>query len=314
MILTVTLNAAIDKTYWIPGFSLGGTNRVLKQAAEPGGKGVNVAKVLSSLGKEVNVTGFVGGDTGKELQRLLGGFNIGQRWFEIDGETRTCLNIIDEESNRETEILEQGIEVSREEWANFLSGFKTLVSECEMVLISGSLPAGLEHGSYRDLVEVIKAQGKTVGLDTSGLAFKEGLKSKPSFIKPNIAELNEFCGKVLKDEDEIIHEAVKLYKSGINHVFVSLGKEGAIGVSCEGVFRAKLPPIIPLNTVGSGDATFAGIGYNLARNGNTEQCLRSGMAAGMANALQQRAGRIDLDDYMVFAASVETQKLAEVRS
>lgn len=313
MILTVTLNAAIDKTYWVPRFQAGMPNRVVKQVMEAGGKGVNVAKVLTSLGKEVAVTGFVGGVSGRMLQKNLKELNLTQHWVELDGETRTCLNIIDEELTQETELLEQGIHVSKADWKLFLMNFERLIDAYNLILISGSLPSGLQSDAYGELISIIKASGKKVGIDTSGLVLRKSIECSPMIIKPNIIELEDYCGKSIRNEEEVVQEALKLYDCGIPYVFVSLGKEGAIGISHQGVFRAQIPSIKSVNTVGSGDATFAGIGMILAEKDDMESALKSGMAAGMANAIQERSGRVEREDYSYFLKRISIKKLAEVK-
>lgn len=312
MITTVTLNAAIDKTYWISPFQVGKTNRISKQRIEPGGKGVNSAKVLSSLGVKVTVTGFVGGTNGSKLKRLLSEYPIQQRWKEVDGETRTCLNLIDESQSMETELLEKGLQINHEDWEGFKELLKTIAAESSLVLISGSLPDGLGSGAYRELVSMIRNLGISVGVDASGSALRDCIASRPTIIKPNIHELEEYCGKPLVSQKEIIEEARNLYKRGISYVFVSMGKEGAIGISNNGIYKAHLAPIKAVNTVGCGDATFAGIALVLEKSKDIVMALKSGMAAGMANALSEGAGIVREKNYEKFFEKIAVEKIEEV--
>ncbi|MFE7064339.1 1-phosphofructokinase family hexose kinase [Sutcliffiella sp. NPDC057660] len=312
MITTVTLNAAIDKTYWISPFQMGKTNRISKQRVEPGGKGVNAAKVLSSLGVNVTVTGFVGGTSGSELKRLLSVYPIQQRWKEVAGETRTCLNLIDESQSMETELLEKGLQINQEDWKGFKELLKTITAGSSLVLLSGSLPDGLGSGAYRELVSMIRNMGISVGVDASGSAFRDCIASRPTIIKPNIHELEEYCGKPLVSQKEIIEEASKIYKKGISYVFVSMGKDGAIGISNDGIYRARIAPIQAVNTIGCGDATFAGMALVLERSEDVVKALKSGMAAGMANALSEGAGIVIRKDYERFYENIAVEKIEEV--
>lgn len=313
MITTVTLNAALDKTYWLSSFQTGQVNRVRRQIIEPGGKGVNVAKVLASLGAAVNVTGFVGGSNGQELIRYLRPFHVNQNWVEVEGNTRVCLNIIDEEHRQETEILEKGPSISPDDWNRFVDKFRLLVTESDLVLLSGSLPAGVEDDRYAELIAICKAAGIKAGIDTGASALKKSLAAKPAIVKPNIHELQELCGKELAALDDIIAEAVAIYQSGIEYVIVSLGKDGAVCVSAEGIFKAELPRIQAVNSVGSGDAVFAGIGLALERAGGSREALINGMAAGMANALNEGAGRVKRQDYESFLQKVHIMDMGKVK-
>jgi tagatose 6-phosphate kinase len=310
MITTITLNPSIDKTYWISPFRAGESNRVLEIGVEAGGKGVNVAKVLASLDKNVTCTGFLGGSNGIELKKRLSSFQtINQDWIEIEGNTRNCLNIIDKTNLIETEILEVGPEITEASWNQFLATRDQIAEKSKVVLISGSLPKGLGEKAYYQLVTLLKGKNRLIGIDTSGAAFRECLAARPDIIKPNIHELEDYCGRELTSIEEIAKEAKRLYELGIKYVFVSLGAKGAIAVSDSGIVHAEIPSVEVLNTVGSGDATLAGIVARLEEDRSLEEVIKSGMAAGIANALQRVAGSINKTDYLYYLDRVKIKKL-----
>lgn len=309
MIITVTLNAAVDKTYWVSPFSLGTTNRVTKLVTEAGGKGVNVAKVLATLGKLVTVTGFSGGTNGQELQQKLQEFNVEQDWIEVDGNTRNCLTIIDQSNKNETELLEKGPKVNRKDWQRFVMKINKIAPKSNLILISGSLPAGLEEHAYAELISLLHQLDIRVGIDTSGCSLQKSIRVRPNIIKPNIHELEAYCGRSLNTLVDVVLEAKLLYEKGIKYVFISLGKEGAIAVSDSGIFKAEIPSIEVVNTVGSGDATFAGIGAVLENGDDIQLALKSGMAAGIANSLQLGAGRVCKQDYLYYLEKINIRKI-----
>jgi tagatose 6-phosphate kinase len=314
MITTITLNAALDKTYWISSFEKGKVNRIDKQLIEAGGKGVNVAKVLSSLGDNPITTGFIGGFNGELLRRDLQKFNVNQDWITVEGETRTCLNIIDEHLNQETELLEQGLSIKEDDWQRFLIHMRKLTDKSDLILISGSLPRGLHDEAYSELMNEVIESGKKVGIDTNGITLKKCIEHTiPTFIKPNISELEEYCGKPLTTIEETVEEAINLYERGIKYVMVSLGKDGAICVSKSGIYKADIPSVQTVNTVGSGDATFAGFGLILNQSDDAQLALKSGMAAGIANSLMETAGRVKKEDYLYYLNQIKINKLAEVK-
>jgi tagatose 6-phosphate kinase len=314
MITTITLNAALDKTYWISAFEKGRVNRIDKQVIEAGGKGVNVAKVLASLGDNPITTGFIGGYNGELLRQHLQDFNIHQDWITVEGETRTCLNIIDEHVNQETELLEQGLSIKEDDWQRFLIHMKKLTDKSDLILISGSLPKGLHAEAYSELVNEVIESGKKVGIDTNGMTLKKSIENTiPTLIKPNISELEEYCGRPLATLEETVEVAINLYERGIHYVFVTLGKDGAICVSKSGIYKAEIPSVQTVNTVGSGDATFAGIGFILKHTDDAQLALKSGMAAGIANSLMETAGRVKKVDYFYYLDQIKINKLAEVK-
>ncbi|WML49083.1 1-phosphofructokinase [Neobacillus sp. PS3-34] len=310
MITTVTLNAAIDKTYFIENFSLNRVNRTHGNVLiEPGGKGINVAKVLQQLDIPVSTTGFVGGFNGEFILNMLGQRGIHHNFLKINGESRICLNIIDRKLNSQTEILEAGASIPSEDWTQFKNKLENIAHNSEFVILSGSLPKGLPNDAYAELVNLIHHAGSKSIIDTSGIPLQHVIEAKPFMIKPNEEELLSICGRDKMSEEEIAVYTNKWNSQGIPFVVVSLGSKGVI-VSAEGnAYRASPPIIDPVNPVGSGDSLVAGIAAGLHLKLKIEDIIKMGIAAGTANALESIAGSINLSKYKQLLNDVKVKQI-----
>lgn len=298
-ITTVTLNAAIDKTYYLSGFAAGKVSRVDKVIAMPGGKGLNVARVARLLGEDVLTTGFAGGYNGQFIQRELDRQQIPHRFVEIPGESRICLNIMDERTGESTELLEPGPAVGTDDFARMGDLLEELAEESAVMVFSGSIPGTGHQQQYRLLLERVHAKDVLTILDTSGEALLQGVQAKPFMIKPNASEAARLfagCGNAsaaLSLEEEI----PRLQQlSGIGCIAVSRGAQGALAGCRDGLYHISAARITPVNPVGSGDAFVAGMACGLARGWDIPQCLRLAAACGAANALQAAAGWVDPAD------------------
>ena len=195
MIITLTLNAAVDKAYHINGTVEPGTvMRVHTCRNTAGGKGLNVARVIKLCREDVMPSGLAGGSTGALLEQLASRDGLNSRFVHVDAETRCCINILDEK-NRSTEFLEPGEEVTGQEMERFMEEFEKICTDAEVVTMSGSVPKGVRKDIYRILVEQVKSRGKKVILDTSGELLKEGIEAGPHMIKPNQEELAMLLGR-----------------------------------------------------------------------------------------------------------------------
>lgn len=298
MITTVTLNVAIDKSYVIDVLKKGEVMRVHECTKTPGGKGLNVARVIKLCGEDVLATGIVGGHSGAYVEDLLKEQNIAYDFARTASETRTCINILDSEGNS-TEFLELGDPVTQTELENFLVKFADMITESEVITISGSVPKGINIDIYAKLVAMVKEQGKLVILDTSGDLLKEGINACPTMIKPNRDELKALLNMSLDNWDELVDGARKLQSRGIEFVVVSLGTEGALVVTKDRIYHGKPPRIQPVNTVGSGDSMVAAFAVGLARKYHVEEMLRYAIAVSAANTLTMTTGSFKKEDMKV---------------
>ncbi len=296
MISTVTLNVSIDKAYKIKGsVESGKVIRVLECNNTAGGKGLNVSRVISICGEEVLATGFVGGHCGALVEELLENDNIKNQFTHVNSETRSCINILDE-NNISTEFLEKGSSVNENEIDKFIEDFNKIIDNSNIITISGSVPQGVPTDIYATLIKMIKAKNKKVILDASGDLLKEGIKALPTMIKPNSEEMENLLGISINNREEVIKSAIKLYESGIELVVVSLGGDGALLVCEEGVYHGKPPKIKVVNTVGCGDSMVAAFAVAMERGYSNTDSLKYAVSISAANAMTFSTGNFNSKD------------------
>ncbi|HIY00364.1 MAG TPA: 1-phosphofructokinase [Candidatus Blautia faecipullorum] len=309
MILTVTLNAAIDKRYVVENMKMGEVNRVKECTYVPGGKGLNVSKPASIYGAEVVATGFVGGHAGNYIEDALTPFGIKSAFYHVEGESRSCINIWDETNHVQTEFLEPGFTLTEEDFLGFEERFKALVKDADVVAMSGSVPKGLDGTAYQRLVSIAKDAGKSVILDTSGKLLEMGIEAKPTLIKPNIDEIRMLTGKSCNDIQEIIEAAKAIHEKGVEIVAVSLGADGSLAVGDEGVFRAVVPRINAVNTVGCGDSMIAGFALGISEGLPLEETLRRASAISAAAAMREETGFFVMEDMEKLLPQIEISRI-----
>lgn len=308
MIATVTLNAAIDKTYYMTGFGLGRVQRVDRMLASAGGKGINVARVASQLGESVLALGFAGGANGRFIASQLDATGIPHDFTEIPGESRICLNIVDEADRSQTELLEPGPEVGPADLARMTEAVRRAASAHRVVVFSGSLPKGCPPDTYATLVRAAREAGAFVALDTSGAPLAAAIEAQPDLVKPNEDEIEALTGRPAADVDDLAASIRSLQERGIANVVVTLGARGALAASGGRLYRVHPPRIEAVNAVGSGDAMAAGLAAGIARGLPFAETLRLGAACGAANALMPSAGQVRPDDVSRLLAQVEIEE------
>ena len=293
MITTVTLNASIDKAYFMDRAIENGTvMRVAPCKNTAGGKGLNVARTVKLCGADVFATGFAGGFNGKYLEHLLTEDGIPHRFVEVAGETRSCINILDSRYHS-TEYLEPGFELTEKDSEEFLRQFPELVKDSDVVTISGSIPKGTSSDIYFRLIQTAKHLGKKVLLDTSGEPLKQALKALPTLVKPNEKELEALFQTSLHTVDELIACGRKLFDMGIPYVVISLGQDGALLICEAGVYQGRPPKVTAVNTVGCGDSMVGAFAVSLERNQSPAEALRYAVAVSTAKAMSPDTGAFD---------------------
>lgn len=310
MIITVTLNPSIDVAYQLETFQLDGVNRVQDVRKTAGGKGLNVTRVLQQLGDPVLATGFLGGGLGQVLAQELDRQGIAHSFQEIAGETRNCVAVLHQ--GQQTEILEQGPEISPEEAQAFTAHFKELLAEAQWVVFSGSLPKGLPVDFYVSLIALCQEAGVGVLLDTSGASLEAVLESsaRPNLIKPNLEELSQLVGREvsldLADLKALLaHERF----AGIDWIVVSLGAAGAFVKHGDKYYRVRIPKIEVVNPVGSGDSTVAGLASGLSQGLADADVLKRGNLLGMLNAQEEATGFVNLDKAADLLEQIEVEEV-----
>lgn len=309
MILTVTMNAAIDKRYVVKRFEEGQVNRVITCTYTPGGKGLNVSKPASIAGAEVVATGFVGGHAGDYIVDSLKNFGIKSEFYHMNEESRSCINIWNEEKREQTEFLEPGFTVSEKDFDKFMEKFEKLIVQADVVAISGSLPKGLDGTAYQRMVKAVKDAGKKVILDTSGNLLEMGIKAKPTMVKPNIDEIRMLTGSHCDTREELVEAAQKIHRAGIEVVVISLGGEGSVLVCDNGVYRAVVPKIDAVNTVGCGDSMIAGFALGFEKNLPIEETLKLASAISAAAALREETGFFVKEDMERILPDIKIEKM-----
>ncbi|GGJ30944.1 1-phosphofructokinase family hexose kinase [Streptomyces brasiliensis] len=293
MILTVTLNTALDLTYRVRSLRPHASHRVSEVVERPGGKGVNVARVLAALGHEVTVTGFAGGGTGREVrERLAGTPGLVDALVPVGAPTRRTIAVVDERTGDTTQLNEPGPQVTSGEWATFQGSYEDLLGAASAVALCGSLPPGVPVGAYAGLIRTARAAGVPVLLDTSGEPLRRGMAARPDIVKPNAEELAELTGS-----HEPLRAARDARRRGAHAVVASLGAEGLLAHTPEGRWRAAPPAPLHGNPTGAGDSAVAGLLSGLAERLPWPERLARAVALSAATVLAPTAGEFDRAAY-----------------
>ncbi|CAM5467421.1 1-phosphofructokinase family hexose kinase [Streptomyces atroolivaceus] len=305
VILTVTLNTALDLTYAVPALVPHTSHKIHAVAERPGGKGVNVARVLSALGHETVVTGFAGGATGAVLRDLLGALPHGpvDALVAVSGNTRRTVAVVDGSTGDTTQLNEPGPHIGADEWAAFLQTFGELLPRAEAVALCGSLPPGIHVGAYAELIRLARAAGVPVLLDTGGEPLRRGIAARPDLVKPNAAELAQLTGA--REPLRATHDA---RRRGARSVVASLGADGLIAVTPEGVWRAAPPSAVRGNPTGAGDSAVAGLLSALAEGLGWPERLARAVALSTATVMAPAAGEFDRAAYEDLLARVTVEQ------
>jgi 1-phosphofructokinase family hexose kinase len=315
MILTVTLNAAIDRTLAVPNFHVGRRHRAVEQTAVAGGKGVNVARALKALGRPVLATGTAGGGTGGRIIELLDEEGITNDFVRIQEESRMSTAVIDPTDGVTTEINERGPALSNAERDRVVERILYLAQGAQIVVLCGSLPRGVPVELYGQLVEDLKRLGVITVLDTEGEPLRVGTRSGPDLVTPNLTEAEELVGHEFADDEDRL--------SGVREI-VALGARDAVityeagcvallgGESPErGAYRVSVEPREPLSPVGAGDAFLAGYVAGLYERKGAEDCLRFAAACGAESVRHVGAGVIDPREVERLLPEVQAERLPE---
>jgi len=295
----VHANPAMDRIEVLDRLEVDAVNRSIEVYPTPGGKGLNVARGIRQLGGEVAAYGFVGGLVGRFLRTACAELGIEDRHVEIDGETRICVVLVERESGRSTVVNEPGPSVGEAPAARLLRDIERACRPGDLVVMSGSLPAGIPESYYADLVTAVQAAGARAIVDTAGPVLRAAMERGPWMVKPNVNELGEALERPFLDDDRAILSAMAAQVDrGTEIVCVTLGSRGALAIVGTERWRIRVPRIQPVNATGSGDLLLAGFATALSRGRSPIDALRFGAACGVANAMHLMAelpAGVDLD-------------------
>ncbi|SFU41244.1 1-phosphofructokinase [Xenorhabdus koppenhoeferi] len=288
-VATITLNPAYDLVGLCPDIVKGTVNRVQTAGFHAAGKGNNVAKVLCDLGIDVTVSGFLGQDNQEGFQQFFSENNMVNRFHLVSGRTRINVKLT-EKYGEVTDFNFSGFYVTEDEWNKFVSDSLMWMDQFNMVVVSGSLPEGISPELFADWMIQLRHHCPCVIFDSSREALVAGLRASPWLVKPNRHELEVWAGKPLPDLNSVIDVAHKLRDSGIAHVVISLGEQGALWVNASGAWLAKPPHCEVISTVGAGDSMVGGLVYGLLMRESSEHTLRLATAVSALTVSQPNVG------------------------
>jgi 1-phosphofructokinase family hexose kinase len=313
MILTVTLNAAIDRTVAVPSFRQGHRHRAVEASTVAGGKGVNVARALKLLDRPVIATGLAGGPTGARLMERLAEESILTDFTWIAGESRTNLAVIDPTSGEQTEINERGPEVSAEELERFLEKLLYLARGARLCAIAGSLPPSVPASFSARMVEELKALGVETIVDSEGEPLTASIRAEPAAVTPNVSEAEGAVGHEFNDREDLLNGLASLVELGAMDAVITK-PEGCVASIKDAddqrhLFEVTAPPVELVATVGSGDAFLAGFVAARYDGRPPEECLRLAVACGAESTQHFGAGSIDPAEIERLLPGVDSREL-----
>lgn len=278
MIVTVTMNPAIDKTVDIDRLEHGGLNRIQSVEMDAGGKGINVSKTIKAIGGESIATGFLGGRSGKIIQEVLREQGIGTDFVWLEADTRTNTKVV-ESTGEVTELNEPGPAATEEQVEELIQKLEAYAGENTLFVLAGSIPAGMDKSIYAVIMDRVHAKGAKVLLDADGELFVHGLEAGPDILKPNRVELEQYYHLDYRaSEEELVSMGKQLLCKGTEMVAISLGQMGALFVGENGVIRCPGLKVKSHSTVGAGDAMVASLAYSWDRKLSLEDTVTLGMA------------------------------------
>ncbi|GHA12589.1 1-phosphofructokinase [Oceanisphaera arctica] len=298
-ILTLTLNPALDLTVSLKPLNTGAVNLANHGHLGAAGKGINVARVLADLGHRPRATGFLGLNNDASFRAMFERYGIEDDFVRLAGDTRVNVKI-SEEGGRVTDINLPGLQVEKSDWNRLLARLESLERHFDTLVVAGSLPPGVYPKQLEGLIDMWRERGKLVLLDASGETLRVGIKGFPALIKPNIDELVDLVGRPIRDEADLADCARELQQQGIQHIVVSNGAEGVHWFSPRGAWKARVPKVKVVSTVGAGDSLVAGLCAGLLEGRDEAFTLRRAVALSIMAVTQVGVGisnKQQLNDY-----------------
>lgn len=317
MIITVTLNAAIDRTLTVPHFQVGHRHRASQGLTLAGGKGINIARALKLLDVPVVATGLIGGRTGMRILDELSSEAILNDFVRIDEESRTSTAVVDPTAGTYTEFNEWGPHVRGDELRTLVEKLHYLARDADFVVFAGTLPRGVEETFYAEAIRDLNRRGVRTVLDTEGEPLRRGTEAEPFLVSPNQSEAEDLVGQELSDQQDFAFALEEISEMGARNVLITQAS-GCYALLRNGrektAFHASAALVDPMSPVGSGDVLLAGFIAALAGDASPEDALRGAVAAGTSATLEVGAGRFDVREAGRLAADVEVRRLEPVPS
>ena len=311
MVTTVTLNAAIDRTYEVDSFSTGQMHWPEQVRTVAGGKGINVARILRTLGHEVIATGFAGGTAADFVRRDVERHGILADFVRIEEESRLCIAVVDKRERTTTRLDEHGPLILPSEIDQLKRKLLDLLDRTRLLILSGSIPRGVPYNIYSILIELAREKRVPAVLDTRDQPLLEGVRARPMMLKPNLQELQQLCGDDLSVPDGVLAAARELVRSGIRVVFATLGAAGAVVATAKnGDWLAEPPDVDVVNAVGSGDAVVGGFASAIIEGMDPRRSIARAIGAAAANAATFGACACSRDEILRLAALATVRPLS----
>jgi 1-phosphofructokinase family hexose kinase len=315
VIVTVTLNAAVDRTLTVPNFQRGQRHRASEGLTLAGGKGINIARALKQSGVPVIATGLAGGKTGMRIIEELTAEAILNDFVRIEDESRTSTAIVDPTGGSYTEVNEWGPDVGPEELEILLEKLTYLSRGADYVIFAGSLPRGVDDGFYGEAIRELNRRGAQTVLDSEGEPLRKGTQAEPLLVSPNEREAEGLVGQEFHDDDDFLTGLEAIAELGARNVLVTRESGCWALLRAERErhrYRALAPRIDPVSAVGSGDVLLAGFIAARLEGRTDEEALRAAVAAGAASTLELGAGRFEPREAGRLVAGVEVAELEPV--
>ncbi len=315
MIVTVTMNAAIDRTLTVPNFQRGQRHRATEGLTLAGGKGINIARALKRFGVPVVATGLAGGQTGTRIVEALTAEAILNDFVRIEGESRTSTAIVDPTGGSYTEVNEWGPHVQPDELETLLEKLTYLSRGADYVIFAGSLPRGIDDDFYAEAIRELNRRGVLTVLDSEGEPLRLGTQAEPFLVSPNEPEAEGLVGQEFHDDDDFLAGLEAIAELGARNVLIT--RESGCWALLRSEreprrYRALAPRMDPVSAVGSGDVLLAGFVAARLEERSDEEALRAAVAAGAASTMQLGAGRFELRDAGQMVAGVNVAGLEPV--
>ena len=307
MIITVTLNPAVDQTLVLGQLTLGDTNRVRESRVDPGGKGINVSRVLRELGGQSLATGVASGSLGRFVEHFLSEQGILCDFVHTRGQTRTNLTIMDEASHETTLLSYRGPEIDPRRVQTLEARLRRYVKAGDWLVLAGSLPPSIEPEEYVRLIELGREFGAQTVLDADAKALEVGLSGRPDIVKSNHHEAERLLGRTMHNDRALLKAAQEMREAGAATAIVTAGRRGAVAVSEAGVWWSSPPKTDVVSTVGAGDSLLAGLLFKLEQDAGIEEALRWGTAAGAAACLSAGTQLCQREDVERMVAQVQVE-------
>ncbi|WP_167630445.1 1-phosphofructokinase family hexose kinase [Listeria valentina] len=321
MILTITLNPSMDYNYLVSSLKLNQVNRVENPHTSIGGKGINAGRVIAQSGKEVILTGILGGPVGKMILDTLQDEDRYQLEFlQVEGNSRNAITIM-HDKNTHTELVEKGLYLSKENESTFFQHIAYLLKKytVEAICISGSVNSDdlNFHLHLLTFIRSIVGNRFPILMDISGMQLKNVLSHqtvRPTFIKPNTHELEELMGKKIETTDELVAILHDPLFADIQTIMISQGSDGAIVKHGSMIYDVQIPAVDIVNTTGCGDSTVGGMAFAISKGYSIEDAIKYAMACGISNSLHETNGTIDNEQVIQFIKEIRLVEIKKLLS